>query len=293
MDPENDSFSKMDESLKRERIFEKLFDDLENVGVGSSPFEKLPKLILSHILQFLNAKDLAPIFRLNKFFFKFLWISPNSGLLWGKLCINQQEGEKVEESDVEQYVMNPTIDKFEKKMNRYLLYFKHSNLFEWDPKYKEDVFEIHNKRKVVYERRSQKQGTINTWSIASKNVFKSNHKKVELICSFYAQHPTCTTFGLITSSYSSWNTYTYYSNGGRSGVGEGTIATEVGEGPVYEINILIDIEEKTMTSTNLQTNKKAVLSMSRLVNVENGLRFAVSLTEVGDYFEVKKMRTFS
>eukprot|EP01091_Cochliopodium_minus_P006561 TRINITY_DN1650_c0_g3_i2.p1 TRINITY_DN1650_c0_g3~~TRINITY_DN1650_c0_g3_i2.p1 ORF type:complete len:294 (-),score=75.08 TRINITY_DN1650_c0_g3_i2:156-1037(-) len=293
MDPENDSFSKMDESLKRERIFEKLFDDLENVGVGSSPFEKLPKLILSHILQFLNAKDLAPIFRLNKFFFKFLWISPNSGLLWEKL-FTKQEGEKVNERDVEQYVMNPTIDKFEKKMNRYLLYFKHSNLFEWDPKYKEDVFEIYNKRKVVYERRSQNPETNVIWSIASKNVFKCNNKKVELTCSFKTRYHYCATFSLITSSYSEWNDYANHSDE-NGGTGEGTIPTEINcvSGKNYDIKILIDIDKKTMTTTCLTNDQQIILSLSGLVNAENGLRFAVSLTEVGDYFEVKKMRTFS
>jgi hypothetical protein len=80
MNPENDSFKKMDEPMKRKKIFGKLFEELENNKIEStgSSFENLPKLVLSQIILELDIKDVAKLFCLNKFFFKFLWFSSNS-----------------------------------------------------------------------------------------------------------------------------------------------------------------------------------------------------------------------
>eukprot|EP01091_Cochliopodium_minus_P006089 TRINITY_DN1596_c0_g1_i2.p1 TRINITY_DN1596_c0_g1~~TRINITY_DN1596_c0_g1_i2.p1 ORF type:complete len:175 (-),score=50.77 TRINITY_DN1596_c0_g1_i2:90-614(-) len=172
MDPEKDSFVKMDESLKRKNIFEKLFNDLENLTVGSSDLEKLPKLILCNIFKFLSERDLGKIFRLNKYLFKFLWSSPSSGPLWEKMIIYQQEGLPVDERIVEQFVMNPMLDKFEQKMTRYLLYFKNLNNFEWDSTFLK--YQIVNKKKAIYLVENT------TSSIPSKYIFKGQ-RKFELI----------------------------------------------------------------------------------------------------------------
>eukprot|EP01091_Cochliopodium_minus_P006559 TRINITY_DN1650_c0_g2_i1.p1 TRINITY_DN1650_c0_g2~~TRINITY_DN1650_c0_g2_i1.p1 ORF type:complete len:297 (-),score=74.89 TRINITY_DN1650_c0_g2_i1:44-934(-) len=283
------------ELVKRERIFVKLFKELENVGVGCSPFEKLPKLILTLILQFLDAKDMAQIFRLNKFFFKFLWTSPNSGMLWEKMCVNQQEGEKINEKEVEEFIKNnPTSDQFEKKMNRFLFYFKHCAFFEWDPQHKEDVFEIYQKTCVVYERASQKR-PINgpSWTIPSKNIFKGKTKKVELLCSFSSLNLSCMCFGVITSNYVNWNDYTHYVHGGKFGTGEASIPNELDlKKGVNDIKILIDIENRKMKTYCLKTQREITLTLSNLVNIEDGIRFAVSFSFPKDFFEVKKMRTF-
>ena len=85
MDPENDCKMKMDEPLKREMIFGKLFEELEKdnkIESSGSLFENLPKLVLCHILMELKAKDVVKFFRVNKYFFKFLWISPNSSKIF-------------------------------------------------------------------------------------------------------------------------------------------------------------------------------------------------------------------
>ena len=80
--PEMQSFQKMDDRMKRKLIMKKLFDDLENNKMErseNSQFENLPKLVLSNILSQLNLKDISTLFRLNKYFFKMLWTSPNMG----------------------------------------------------------------------------------------------------------------------------------------------------------------------------------------------------------------------
>jgi hypothetical protein len=130
------------------------------------------------------------------------------------------------EKEIEQYVMNPTNDEFIQKMNRYLLYFRMGNNFEWEiiPENK-DHFDVVNKTKVVH-----KEKAIIT-SIASKNVFKGN-MKVELICSFLSfkvGHFTCSKIpffnqiffihllkkGVITSQYKNWNTYSHTGDSGK------------------------------------------------------------------------------
>lgn len=81
MDPEKDCINKMDGPLKRNKIFEKLFEDLEKNKIESSGsiLENLPKLVLCQILLNLTPKDVFKMFQLNKFFLKFLWTSPNAG----------------------------------------------------------------------------------------------------------------------------------------------------------------------------------------------------------------------
>eukprot|EP01091_Cochliopodium_minus_P001046 TRINITY_DN1091_c0_g1_i1.p1 TRINITY_DN1091_c0_g1~~TRINITY_DN1091_c0_g1_i1.p1 ORF type:complete len:336 (-),score=96.05 TRINITY_DN1091_c0_g1_i1:63-1070(-) len=293
MDPEKDSFVKMDEITKRNKIFLKLFNDIEKMsGSGSSEIEKMPKLILTNIFQFLDAKDLASIFRLNKFFFKFLWTSPNSGTLWEEMCIRQQKGEKVKEREVEQYVMNPTIDKYEKKMGRYLLYFKHCNLFEWDPTNNGDVYQIVNKSKAIYNMNGF-DGSNKT--LASKNIFKGK-QKIELICSYRTNKSAWMTYGVIASNYKEWYTYQHTGNGA------GIVATSFGEyqyenntGPVIEVKVLIDLECKTMSVDCLSDPSKSPTStnFSNLQRVdEDGVRFAFTITYKDEYFEVKKMRVY-
>ena len=77
--PGKDSSNKLDQTLKRNKIFEKLFEELESISTGNSQLEKMPKLVLCNILFFLEGKDVVKLMRLNKSFFKFLWTSPNAG----------------------------------------------------------------------------------------------------------------------------------------------------------------------------------------------------------------------
>ena len=71
----------MDETQRRKKKFERLFEDLEKNKIESSAsfLENLPKLALTHILLQLSPKDVLRMFELNKYFFKFLWTSPNAG----------------------------------------------------------------------------------------------------------------------------------------------------------------------------------------------------------------------
>lgn len=67
--------------IKRKLILGKLFEDIEknNPESSASNLENLPKVILCKIIKNLGLNDVAKFFILNKHFFKFLWISNNSG----------------------------------------------------------------------------------------------------------------------------------------------------------------------------------------------------------------------
>eukprot|EP01091_Cochliopodium_minus_P003002 TRINITY_DN12839_c0_g1_i1.p1 TRINITY_DN12839_c0_g1~~TRINITY_DN12839_c0_g1_i1.p1 ORF type:complete len:205 (-),score=30.90 TRINITY_DN12839_c0_g1_i1:219-812(-) len=193
----------MDDGLKRSLIFDKLFQDLELItSGGESLIEKLPKILLCYILQYLNPKSLTNVFRLNKFFFKFLWTSPHSAPLWEHLCKKQFSQINLTEREVEQVVMNPTNDKYEQKMSRYFLYYKLGFQFEWDISNNTDKYEIFKKMKAIYKSNNA------TRTIASKTIFKGP-KKYLLNCSYQTNKGGWFTFGILSSSYNEWDSYQY------------------------------------------------------------------------------------
>jgi len=105
---------------------------LESVKAEAT-FEKLPKNVLAEIFCKLKSKDLAAIWRLNKYFFKLLFDSPCSTILWKNQSISyfELEPEKLEEElsnlDRKQF------SAWEQHLNKYCLFFKYYRILTWDP----------------------------------------------------------------------------------------------------------------------------------------------------------------
>lgn len=114
-------------------------------------------------------------------------------MVWETFCKRFfTEGKELNEREIEQYTMNPTIDRYIKKMSRYLLYFRMGNTFEWElNEFNGEAYDIINKNRAVHKLECS------TRSIASKNVFKGN-VRVELICSYQTNKCGWFTFGIFS-----------------------------------------------------------------------------------------------
>ena len=106
------------------------------------------------------------------------------------MCKNTfAEGGELDEREIEQYIMNPTNDRFVQKMSRYLLFFRMANMFEWEVNPNNEIsYQVINKTKAVHT----SEGSTKT--IASKNVFKGN-VRVELICNYHTNNGGWYTIG--------------------------------------------------------------------------------------------------
>eukprot|EP01091_Cochliopodium_minus_P018900 TRINITY_DN7779_c0_g1_i1.p1 TRINITY_DN7779_c0_g1~~TRINITY_DN7779_c0_g1_i1.p1 ORF type:complete len:309 (-),score=50.53 TRINITY_DN7779_c0_g1_i1:28-933(-) len=107
---------------------EKLFSDNPK---PLSDLEKLPKNVLSNILYYLPPKDLAIVWRLNKYFLNILSESNSATLIWKNLCKIYLD--KIEiDLEMEDFIQSLKKTEFEKKLNKYCLYFKHGGRLIWN-----------------------------------------------------------------------------------------------------------------------------------------------------------------
>ena len=127
---------------------EKLFEMKSN---EKSIFEKLPKNLIAMILGYLEEKNLAKIMRLNKFCLNLLSESNIcSNQVWKNLCARQFEKiisnsfiykiffslrffHTLDENEIDLLISNLKKSEYEKKLNRYHLFFKYGIIPKWHP----------------------------------------------------------------------------------------------------------------------------------------------------------------
>ena len=115
------------ENLSKEKV-EKLFEMKENQE--KSIIEKLPKILLAYLFSYLEIKEVAKVWTLNKFFLNLLGESNCSKMVWKSICENTIGIS--EENEVKLFVGGIDKTEFEKRLNDYCLFFKHNSLPKWD-----------------------------------------------------------------------------------------------------------------------------------------------------------------
>ena len=114
--PESDSNSKNSE------LIEKIFLGIEN-SKASNQFESLPKVLLSKIFCYLDAKNITKVFVLNKFFLKIMTESSlSTNNTWKSFL--ERDGEVINQIELSSFLKEIKKSEYEKKMNSYHLYFK-------------------------------------------------------------------------------------------------------------------------------------------------------------------------
>ena len=103
-------------------MIEKIFLGIEN-SKASNQFESLPKVLLSKIFCYLDAKNITKVFVLNKFFLKIMTESSlSTNNTWKSFL--ERDGEVIDQIEIENYLKVLKTTDYEKKMNSYHLYFK-------------------------------------------------------------------------------------------------------------------------------------------------------------------------
>jgi hypothetical protein len=99
---------------------EKFFEEIENAK-PESDFEKIPKVLLLKILNYLDLKNISKLFRLNKYFFKSLSNKQSSiNQLWKSFTYDQN----IEENEIDKILKGISFTPFEKKINKFYLFLK-------------------------------------------------------------------------------------------------------------------------------------------------------------------------
>ena len=111
----------MIEECKKE-MWEKIFEEAKN-SKPNNQFESLPKVLLSKILGYLDIKNIAKLFLLNKFFLKFLSdkTSPSTNRVWRGFIIADHLDD---ENELEDYMKNYVKTGFEEHMNPFYVFYK-------------------------------------------------------------------------------------------------------------------------------------------------------------------------
>lgn len=124
----------MEEKMKLMDHFLKIEDNRlneEKNTKNSYHIENLPKIVLGYLLSFLDAKDLANIWVLNKYFWSILTNeSICSKIIWKSIC--ERTFPTIDEDVVKKMVEMIKKTENEKRMNEYCLFFKYNFQPKWD-----------------------------------------------------------------------------------------------------------------------------------------------------------------
>ena len=92
---------------------------------------QLNKTSLKEIVGWLDLRDLAKIWRLNKFFLCLISNSNSANLIWKRVC--EENGLGLEStSSIQEFVDKLELNQFEKNLNLHCLFLKYSQQTEWD-----------------------------------------------------------------------------------------------------------------------------------------------------------------
>ena len=149
-------------------------DSCKNENMQSNELitlQKLPKPLLCIIISYLNAKSIAAVLRLNKFFLQLVSNSVYSNIIWKKLVSMEDNLLDKKAEDIMKYV---DLSEYEKQLDKYLLLFKYGAPLEWDDEYKPPGHVIFNNGKTL----KRKEGG---WGVLfSKRVLKGGFHLVEI-----------------------------------------------------------------------------------------------------------------
>ena len=99
---------------------------------ASTPFEKLPKIILNEIFSHLNISELIKISSTNKFLFNLIFNKQNlsSKMIWLSKYKEYMEEEILNEDSIDQFINEREWSKYQSNFNPFYLAFKYNLGFE-------------------------------------------------------------------------------------------------------------------------------------------------------------------